>query len=55
VDDFKRHNVDLATATEYNAKKYVKLKNRGRVGKRIRKLARSRLKANLRRVTDEQI
>ena len=53
MDEFKRNNVDLATALDYNAKKYVKLKNRGKAGKRVRRIARSRLRGKLRREIHE--
>ena len=52
MDDFKKANVDVATALDYNAPKVVHLKDRGKVGKMLRRLARRRGKAKLRAVTE---
>ena len=53
MDYFKRACVDTATALNYNAPKVVHLKNRGKAGKMLRRMARRRLKRAI--VVDEDI
>ena len=55
MDDFKKDNVELATALDYNSPKVVHLKGRGKIGKMLRRMARRRGKSKLRRELHEQV
>lgn len=47
MDSFKKVNVSKATSFDYNAPKVVKLKDRGKIGKMLRRYSRRKLKQDL--------
>ncbi|MBE1304147.1 hypothetical protein G4W71_08955 [Clostridium botulinum] len=44
MDDFKKANISYATSEDYNATRIVKLRDRSKIAKRLRRYARRKLK-----------
>ena len=54
MDLFKKTNVDMATACDYNATRYVFLSDRRKVAKMLRRYARRKLKQEIRQEIAEE-